>query len=251
MEGNPMNDAKLQSTSIQVMSRMFSLLDTLASGQEAVSLKYIATQTGLHPSTAHRILNDLAAGRYVERAGPGTYRLGLRLLELGNLVKARLDLRDVASKPMIELHRLVGLTVSLHERQEFESVCLARTAQERSGVQLHRGTARANLTDTVPGRAMLIKDSSAQIYHQCQQSGQRAESVSLDVQQARQSGSLCGPDEQLMGQTCTAVPLFDDAGQVIGALSVSGPSSAELVSALQDTAVRVSAQMGWQAPDKV
>jgi DNA-binding transcriptional regulator YhcF (GntR family) len=71
MEGNPMNDAKLQSTSIQVMSRMFSLLDTLAGGQEAVSLKYIATQTGLHPSTAHRILNDLAAGRYVERAGPG------------------------------------------------------------------------------------------------------------------------------------------------------------------------------------
>jgi DNA-binding IclR family transcriptional regulator len=88
MEGNPMNDAKLQSTSIQVMSRMFSLLDTLAGGQEAVSLKYIATQTGLHPSTAHRILNDLAAGRYVERAGPGTYRLGLRLLELGNLVKS-------------------------------------------------------------------------------------------------------------------------------------------------------------------
>lgn len=241
-----MNDAKLQSTSIQVMSRMFSLLDTLANGQEAVSLKHIAAQTGLHPSTAHRILNDLAAGRYVERAGPGTYRLGLRLLELGNLVRARLDLREVAGKPMIDLHRLVGLTVSLHERQEQESVCLARTAQERSGIQLHRGTARAGLTETTAGRVMLVKDSTAQVYHLCQQSGQRAESVSLDVQQARQSGLLSGPDDQLMGQSCTATPLFNDAGQVVGALCISGAPSAELTGALQEAATRISTQMGWQ-----
>jgi DNA-binding IclR family transcriptional regulator len=246
MEGNPMNDAKLQTTSIQVMSRMFSLLDTLASGQDAVSLKHIATQTGLHPSTAHRILNDLAAGRYVERAGPGTYRLGLRLLELGNLVRARLDLREAAARPMIELHRMVGVTVSLHERQDNESVCLARTAQERSGVQLHRGTARSPLTDSTPGRTMLIKDSSAQVYHLCQQSGQRAEAVSLDVQQARQAGWLSGPDEQLLGQSCTSTPLYDDKGDIIGALSVCSASSPELSSALVETAQRISAQMGWQ-----
>lgn len=244
-----MNDAKLQSTSIQVMSRMFSLLDTLASGQDAISLKYIAAQTGLHPSTAHRILNDLAAGRYVERAGPGTYRLGLRLLELGNLVRSRLDLRDISGKPMVELHRLVGLTVSLYERQEQESICLARTAQERSGIQLHRGTSRSALIETTAGRAMLIKDTPAQVYHLCQQGSHRAESVSLDVQQARQSGLLSGPDDLLMGQTCTATPLFNDAGQVVGALCISGAPSADLAGALQDTAARISAQMGWRQPE--
>jgi IclR family transcriptional regulator, carbohydrate utilization repressor len=200
----------------------------------------------LHPSTAHRILNDLAAGRYVERAGPGTYRLGLRLLELGNLVKARLDLREASGKPMIELHRLLGVTVSLHERQDNESVCLARTAQERSGIQLHRGTARGHLTDSTPGRTMLLKDSSAQLYHLCQQSGQRAEAVSLDVQQARQAGYLHGPDEQLLGQTCTSAPLYNDTGDVIGALSACHAPSPELTSALLETANRISSQMGWQ-----
>jgi DNA-binding IclR family transcriptional regulator len=173
------------------------------------------------------------------------------LLELGNLVRSRLDLRSAAAKPMLELHRLAGLTVSLHERQDSESVCLARTAQERSGVQLQRGSARANLTDTTAGRVMLIKDSSAQLYHLCQQSGQRAESVSLDVQQARQSGQLSGPDEQLMGQTCTATPLYNDAGDVVGALSISGAPSAELVSALVETAARISVQMGWQTPKQI
>jgi DNA-binding IclR family transcriptional regulator len=84
---------------------MFSLLDVLAA-QDPVSLKDISERTGLHPSTAHRILNDLTVGRFVDRPEAGSYRLGMRLLELGNLVKARLDVRDAALAPMRELHKL-------------------------------------------------------------------------------------------------------------------------------------------------
>ena len=66
---------------IQVIERMFSLIDVLASREEAISLKEISEKTGLHPSTAHRILNDLAVGRFVDRPEAGSYRLGMRLLE--------------------------------------------------------------------------------------------------------------------------------------------------------------------------
>lgn len=241
-----MNDPKSPPTSIQVMSRMFALLDTLAQGQEAVSLKYISAQTGLHPSTAHRILNDLAAGRYVERAGPGSYRLGLRLLELGNLVRTRLDLREEAAKPMQDLHRQLGLPVSLYARQDHEVVLLTRTAQERHGIQLQRVPAhRTGLTEGVPGRCMLIRDSAAQIHHLCQLSGQRAEAVALDVQQLRQNGVLVGPDDSLPGQTCTAAPLFNDGSLVVGALAVSGQSTPELTQAVLDASQRISTQLGW------
>ncbi|HEX5390773.1 MAG TPA: helix-turn-helix domain-containing protein, partial [Burkholderiaceae bacterium] len=71
--------------SVQVIERMFNLLEVLASREEAVSLKEISEKTGLHPSTAHRILNDLTIGRFVDRPEAGAYRLGMRLLELGNL----------------------------------------------------------------------------------------------------------------------------------------------------------------------
>lgn len=84
---------------------MFQLLEVLASHEDPVSLKAISEQTGLHPSTAHRILNDLAIGRFVDRPEPGAYRLGMRLLELGNLVKARLSIRETALGPMRELHK--------------------------------------------------------------------------------------------------------------------------------------------------
>lgn len=242
-----MSDSKSgPSTSIQVMSRMFALLDTLAQGQEAVSLKHISAQTGLHPSTAHRILNDLAAGRYVERAGPGSYRLGLRLLEMGNLVRARLDLREESVRPMQDLHRALGLSVSLHARQDHESILLSRTTQERHGIQIQRHQhQRHSLTDSVPGRTMLIKDSAAQIHHLCQLNGQRPEIISLDVHQVRQSGFLQGPDDSGNGQQCTAAPLYNDAGVVIGAVSVSGPATVDAMALTKETAARISAQMGW------
>ena len=74
---------------VQVIERMFMLMDVLASREDAISLKEISEKTGLHPSTTHRLLNDLATGRFVDRSQPGCYRLGMRLLELGNLVKNR------------------------------------------------------------------------------------------------------------------------------------------------------------------
>ena len=43
--------------SVQVLERMFTLIDVLASREEAIPLKEISEKTGLHPSTAHRILN--------------------------------------------------------------------------------------------------------------------------------------------------------------------------------------------------
>ena len=101
-----------QTPTIQVLERSFALLDMLASQQDPVSLKEISERTGLHPSTAHRILNDLTLGRYVDRPQAGSYRLGMRLLELGNLVKERLDVREAALGPMRELHKLTHQAVN-------------------------------------------------------------------------------------------------------------------------------------------
>src|SRR4051812_42767229 len=88
--------AESEKTSIQVIERMTSLLDALATYPDPVSLKELSRVTGLHPSTAHRILNDLVIKRFVDRSEPGTYRLGMRLLELGNIVKSRLSVREAA-----------------------------------------------------------------------------------------------------------------------------------------------------------
>ncbi|HNK53500.1 MAG TPA: IclR family transcriptional regulator, partial [Ottowia sp.] len=153
-----------QTPTIQVIERMFALIDVLASREEPMSLKDISEQTGLHPSTTHRILNDLTIGRFVDRPEAGSYRLGMRLLELGNLVKARLNVRDAALAPMRELHRLIQQPVNLSVRQGDEIVYIERAYSERSGMQVVRaiGT-RAPLHLTSVGKLFLAAEDTARV----------------------------------------------------------------------------------------
>ena len=87
---------------IQVIERMMKLLEVLSQHPEPLGLKQISQYTGLHPSTAHRILSSMSADRIVDRVEPSSYRLGMRLLELGNLVKSRISVRELALPLMRE-----------------------------------------------------------------------------------------------------------------------------------------------------
>src|ERR1700745_3235945 len=107
----------------------------------------------------------MVVGRFVDRGDqPGTYRLGMRLLELGNLVKARLSVRDAALAPMRELHRLTGQTVNLSVRQGDEIVYIERAYSERSGMQVVRAIGgRAPLHLTSVGKLFLANDEPQRV----------------------------------------------------------------------------------------
>src|SRR4030081_1826520 len=108
--------------SIQVIERMMKLLEVLAQNVQPAGLKNLAQASGLHPSTAHRILGALVNDRMVERVDPGSYRLGIRLLELGNLVKARISVREHALPYMRDLPAHTGEAVNLSVRRDDEIV---------------------------------------------------------------------------------------------------------------------------------
>ena len=134
----PIEPTSMLRPSIQVLERTNDLLNTLARHNQAMSLKILAEQTGLHVSTAHRILNDLVLARIVDRPSSGHYQLGMRLLELGNLVKERLNVRDVALPIMKALHQQTRQTINLSVRQNDEIIYVERAYSERSGMQVVR-----------------------------------------------------------------------------------------------------------------
>ncbi|MBS1145795.1 MAG: IclR family transcriptional regulator [Proteobacteria bacterium] len=105
-----------------------TLLDALAAASEPATLKHLASVTELHPSTAHRILAAMTTARFVERQDAGTYRLGIRLLELGNLVKSRINVREVALPFMQELRESIGEAINLGARHDDEIVYIERTS---------------------------------------------------------------------------------------------------------------------------
>ena len=95
-----------------------SLLGALARHAAPVNLKQLAGETSLHPSTAHRILGVMVENRLVDRIEPGTYRLGIRLLEFGNLVKSRISVRQEALPYMQSLHQELVETINLSVMHE-------------------------------------------------------------------------------------------------------------------------------------
>jgi DNA-binding transcriptional ArsR family regulator len=89
-------------TAIQVIDRAAALLDALGRAGGDASLKVLSAETGLHPSTASRILASLMAHGLVERGeGSGRFRLGVRLLQLAARVGRQLDVRREAP-PIME-----------------------------------------------------------------------------------------------------------------------------------------------------
>jgi hypothetical protein len=88
----------------------------------------------------------------------------MRLLELGNLVKGRLSVRDAALAPMRELHKLIQQPVNLSMRQGDEIVYIERAYSERSGMQVVRaigGRAPLHLTST--GKLFLAVDDPQRV----------------------------------------------------------------------------------------
>ena len=242
---------------IQVIERMFSLLDVLASFQDPVSLKIISEKTGLHPSTAHRILNDLAIGGFVDRPQVGSYRLGMRLLELGNLVKVRLDVRDAAQGPMRELHKITHQPVNLSLRQGDEIVYIERSFSERSGMQVVRTVGgRAPLHLTSVGKLFLAQDDPLRVRAYATRTGLAGHTrnsitelgaLERELAKVRREGVARDDEELEMGVRCMAAGIYDDQHKLVAGLSISAPADRledAWVDRLKQVAAQISATLG-------
>jgi DNA-binding IclR family transcriptional regulator len=250
-------------TAIQVLDRMMSLLDALADSDEAQSLKRLSELTDLHPSTAHRILNDMVACRLVERADSGTYRLGLKLLELGNLVKARLSVRDAAQLPMRALHKLTGQTVNLSVRQGDEIVYIDRAYSERSGMQVVRAIGgRAPLHLTSVGKLFLADDDSVKLKSYVNKTGLNGHTqnsindltqLEKELDLVKSLGHARDDEELELGVSCMAAAILDDTGKLVAGLSLSAPTERmqdEWLKSLKDTAMQISKSLGYKPSTK-
>lgn len=250
-------------TAIQVIERLVSLLDALAEQPDPVSLKELALRTGLHPSTAHRILNDLVTTRFVDRAEPGTYQLGIRLLELGNLVKARMNVRDAALGPMRELHRLTGQTINLSIRQGDEIVYIERAVSERSGMQVVRAVGgRAPLHLTSVGKLFLAADDSRVVRAYAVRTGLAGHTrnsitdpahLERELALVRARGYARDNEELELGVRCIAAGVRDDSGQLVAGLSISAPADFiqdDWIEQMCRTADGISSSLGYDTADR-
>jgi IclR family transcriptional regulator, KDG regulon repressor len=246
-------------SSIQVIARMMNLLEALSQHSTPVNLKQLATQTRLHPSTAHRILAVMVENRLVDRIEPGTYRLGIRLLELGSLVKSRISVRQEALPYMTELHRQLGETVNLSVRHEDEVVYVERTAPGNSMMRVVQIIgARAPLHITAVGKVFLAADHPDHVLEYAKRSGlprytentcTDLDSLQRDLQRIRERGYAYDDEEAEKGVSCIGAGIYNDEGRLVAGLSVSAPSDRldrDWAAQVRHAAQRISRAIGYR-----
>lgn len=243
---------------IQVIERMMKLLDALAEHADPVPLKQLALDTGLHPSTAHRILGAMTQSGFVDRTDAGIYRLGIRLLELGSLVKSRISLRDTAMPAMLRLHAATGESVNLGIRAGDEIVYVERTSSGRSSVRVvHIVGARAPLHTTATGKLFLVEDGIDKVRDYAKRTGlppstpeslTTIQALEKELEKVRRHAVAFDLDEVEAGVRCIAAGIRDDSGELIAGLSLSTPSerfNPDWAPLVRETANEISRSLGY------
>ncbi|GGK54963.1 IclR family transcriptional regulator [Amphritea balenae] len=253
-----MSDSKPESR-IQVIDRAALLLDSISRYSKPVKLKILSADTGLHPSTAHRILHSLISNRFVDRDDNGDYKLGQRLLQMSNRLHSDVDLRAVAVPYMEKLRDKLGETINLTIREGDVVIYFEKANPNRMmHVQQIVGS-RAPLHVTGVGKLMLGMGTTDEITSYAQRTNLPAytrntfsslEPLIEECKRSAERGYALDNEEAEIGVGCIGVLLYDRSGNVTAGLSLSAPMERrkdEWINDLVEAGKAISAQLGYVA----
>lgn len=191
---------------VEAVERALSLLDSFQEDRSALSLAELAEITGMHKSTILRLAGSLQRFGYLIRNEDGVFRLGPTVQRLGNIYGKSLNLEAVIRPELERLRTETGETASFYVRDGKKRICLYRDNSTRA--------ARHHLDEGV----LLPLETGASGHVLRAFSTHRAAAE----QAIRDTGYAVSLGERDPDLAAIAVPLIDDKGGLLGALTVSG-----------------------------
>src|SRR5262245_2893183 len=225
---------------VAAVQRAVAVLDALAVGDTdggspaqrhapELGTNEIARRTGINASTVSRLLATLADAGLVEHvAGSGRYRLGLRLLQLGNAVLARLDLRELARPHLVALTEATGETATLSSPGEHEAVTVDYV-QSASFIQSVAQVGRPSAPHaTAVGKVFLahggqLPDGDLQAF--TSRTIVDRDALAVEIEHVRRDGFATATGEREQDLHAVAAPILDARGDLVAILGVQGPAS--------------------------
>ena len=222
-----------QSTSgIQVIDRLAALLDAIATNKGVASLKLLSAVTGLHPSTAFRILSSAVHNGLIARNAAGHYGMGSQWRDWGRLLESHDDIRVVARPVMEWLRDKVEETVNLTLREGDEVVYVERATPKRMMRVEQVIGSHAPLHVTAVGKLMLGMAGKEAVQDYALRSGLPAYTPNTLTTEARlrtaaarcvKQGYALDDEEAEIGVGCIGVLIHNGAGEWVAGLSISAP----------------------------
>jgi DNA-binding IclR family transcriptional regulator len=242
---------------VAAVERALTVLDALAEAGE-VGTNELARRTQINASTVSRLLATLAARGLVEHdPETGRYRLGLRLLQLGNAVLGRLDLRRVARPQLEALVAETGETATLSAPGERDAITVD-FVQSGASVQSVARVGRPSIAHaTATGKVLLafgaveLPKPPLELFTPRTITDSRA--LEREIERVRERGYADAVGEREEGLNAIAAPVREARGSLAAILGVQGPSSRfdraamrYALPALLERAGAISNALGWR-----
>jgi len=238
---------------LKSLRKAMRILECFSLQESRLSLTDIARKVGLPLSTTHRILATLRSVSLVEQEGDrDLYRLGLKLLELGSMVLANMEVHREALPFIEELSRESGETVHLGVFDGSQVVSIEKMDSPHglaSNVTVGKG---APAYCTAVGKALLAFQPEPVLEHVCRPGLTRYTPRTItdparlrrELVKIRTSGYAVDDEEHQPGVRCVAAPIRNFSGNVIASLSISGPATRITKEAIPSLAQRVKEVAG-------
>lgn len=243
---------------VAAVERAFAVLDALADGGE-LGTNELARRTGINATTVSRLLATLASASFVEHvAETGRYRLSLRLVELGNAVLARLDLRQLARPQLEALVAETGETATLSAPGDDDAITVD-FVQSPSLVQSVAQLGRPSIGHaTATGKVLLAFGEAAMPEEPLRSFTPRTittrPALERELARVRRTGWAEAVGERDVELAAVAAPVFGSRGALAGILGLQGPASrfdaaarGAAVSLLLERARLLSTALGWSS----
>jgi DNA-binding IclR family transcriptional regulator len=216
---------------IQALDRALQIVDLFDEQTRELKITEISVRMGLHKSTVHSLLKTLQMHGYIDQEGEsGKYRLGMKLVEKGQLLLQHLDIRGVAKRHLKALSAVTGQTVHLVILDGSEGVYIDKVEGEKAAIRYSRIGRRVSLHSSAVGKVLAAfrpPDELAGILRDYRFNRQTDRTIAnekdflAELEQVRKQGIAFDREENEPGVRCAAAPIFDHTGQVIAAMSVS------------------------------
>jgi IclR family acetate operon transcriptional repressor len=251
--------------SVQALERGLNLLAIIAEA-DGLSLTSVAQRAGIAPSTAHRILNTLKAGGFVHCDDAGGYLIGVQAFRVGNAFLRNRKLVDVGRSVMRRLLEATGETVNMAIEIESQVVFLLQMESHHAIRAFHRPGARGPMHASSLGKAMLVGQSDEAIAQRLHRTGMPRftewtivdpDALLADIATVRKRGWAVDDQEQSDGMRCVGSAVYNEHGEVLGAISVAGPAVrvteerlGELGPMVKRAAAEITERVGGRIPKR-
>jgi IclR family transcriptional regulator, KDG regulon repressor len=238
-----MVNAKLQRTSkapveryrIHVIDRAAQILDCFGFDHQELSVSEIGAKTGLHRSTAHRILMALEYNDLIKQnPSTGKYHLGIKLFKLGHQAVSQLNLREICRPFLSRLMNDTKETIHLAVLDDDQVLYLDKVEGPHALRMPSRVGRYIPTYCTSLGKAMLscLDDQEVKSILRRQTLKPHTENTVKNIHQlladlgsVRKRGYAVDNEEIEIGLRCVGAPLRDYTGGMVGAISVAAPSA--------------------------